>query len=446
MKHYLTLVALMFSTVWVFGQQAGQFTLQQAIDYAMSNNTEVKISQNNIRDAEKQITERTAAGLPQINGTVSYNYYAVIPTTILPEQFAIDPTTGQVNPNFDRAVKFGVKNNLTGTASLSTLLFDGSYLVALQAAREYRDYAHEELKSKQYTVKNQVTMAYLPVLLINLSLETLDKNIANLQNLSKEVTAIYNQGLGEQLDVDRINLSLSNLTTEKDNLLRQKDITINYLKFVMNYPVDKPIEIVDNISSIESKPADGILSGKISYDSRSEYGVIKKGIRLNELNVKVNKAGYLPSLVAIGSFQYNIQDDKFFSKDAIASPTAIIGGQLNIPIFDSFAKKAKTERARIQMLNALEQKNMFERSVDLEVTNARQSYNAASERLEMQRKNVALAEKIYNTTKTKYQHGLGSSLEITQAEQSLYSVQQNFNQALYDVIVAKINLDKAFGK
>ncbi|HMW74748.1 MAG TPA: TolC family protein, partial [Saprospiraceae bacterium] len=120
--------------------------------------------------------------------------------------------------------------------------------------------------------------------------------------------------------------------------------------------------------------------------------------------------------------------------------------QLNIPIFDSFAKKAKTERARIQMLNALEQKNMFERSVDLEVTNARQSYNAASERLEMQRKNVALAEKIYNTTKTKYQHGLGSSLEITQAEQSLYSVQQNFNQALYDVIVAKINLDKAFGK
>ncbi len=446
MKHYLTILSLIVSTVSIFGQQGEQFSLEQAINYALANNNEIKISQNNIKDADKQIIERKSIGLPRLSGSIAYNHFAVIPTTILPESFAIDPATGKPNPDFDRAVKFGVKNNLTGTLSLSSLVFDGSYLVALQAAKYYRTYVNDEFASKQYMVKNQVTMAYLPVLLINLGLETLEKNISNLQKLSNEIKAVFKQGLAEQLDVDRVDLSLSNLIAEKDNLLRQKEIATNYLKFVMHYPVEKPLDITDNLSSLDGLPSDDMLNGKVNYDSRPEYKVIKKGLELNELNVKVNKAGYLPSLAAFANYQYVYQGDRLFTNGAIGAPTAIVGGQLNIPIFDGFEKKAKIDRAKIQMMNVLEQKDMFERSVDMEVSNARKSYQTASERLSIQKKNIGLAERIYETTKTKYQNGLGSSLELTQAEQSLYSSQQNYNQALYDVIVARINLNKAFGK
>ena len=444
MKHYLTWVILI-ATLGLLSAQNESFTLQEAINYALTNNTDIKIGQNNIKDAEQQIIERRASGLPQLNGTVSYNHFAVLPVTVLPEQFALDPSTGKPNPNFDRNVKFGVKNNLTGTLSLSTLLFDGSYLVGLQAARDYKTYVNKELASKQYDIKNQVIMAYLPALLIDLGVETLDKNIANLQKLSNETKEIFKQGFAEQLDIDRLELSLSNLKSEKDNLLRQKLSALNYLKFVMNYPVSKNLEIGDNIASFESQASDAALSGKIAYESRPEYDVIKKGLDLNELNVKLNKAGYLPSLSAFANYQYIIQGDKLFS-GAYSSPAFILGGKLNVPIFDSFMKKAKISRAKIQTLNFLEQKNVFERSVDLEVSNARNNFNNANERLANQKKNIALAEKIYETTQTKYKNGLGSSLEITQAEQSLYATQQQYNQALYDVIVANFNLNKAIGK
>ncbi len=445
MKQFLSFIMLFIGVGYNSAQQNSSFSLEEAINYALINSSEIKISQNNIKDADKQILERRSYGLPRLNGSISYNHFAVIPVTILPEEFAIDPATGKPNPEFDRSVQFGVKNNLTGGLSLTSLIFDGSYLVGLQAAKYYRSYVSEEMASKQYQVKNQVTMAYLPVLLINLSIETLDKNIQNLKKLSEEIKAVFNQGFAEQLDVDRIELSLYNLTAEKDNLLRQKEITTNYLKFIMNYPVDKELQITDNLASLAGLPSDELLSGKINYNTRPEYKVIQKGLELNELNIKLNKAGYLPSLSAFANYQYTLQGQKLFSDNDVWAPTSIIGGQMNIPIFDGFEKKAKIERAKIQMLNVLEQKNMFEKSVEMEVSNARKSYQTATERLAIQQKNIALAEKIYNTTKTKYQQGLGSSIEITQAEQSLYTSQQNYNQALYEIIAARLNLNKAFG-
>lgn len=445
MKKYTTILLLFAWVHMLSAQQNENFTLQDAINYALTNSNEIKISQNNIKDAEKQILERRAIGLPQLNGTISYNHFAIIPVTILPEQFAIDPATGKPDPDFDRSVQFGVKNNLTGGLSLSSLIFDGSYLVGLKAAKEYKTYVNEEFASKQYSIKNQVTMAYLPVLLINLSIETLEKNILNLKKLSDEINAVFKQGFAEQLDVDRIDLSLSNLVAEKDNLLRQKEIALNYLKFVMNYPVNKELNVSDNLTSLEMVPSDELLNGKINYDNRPEYKVIKKGLDLNELNIKLNRAGYLPNLALFANFQYTVQGQRIFSDIDVWAPTSIIGGQMNIPIFDGFSKKSKIERAKIQMLNVLEQKNMFERSVDMEVSNARKSYQTATERMAIQKKNLALAEKIYDTSRAKYKQGLGSSLEITQAEQSLYSSQQNYNQALYDMMVTRFNLNKAFG-
>ncbi len=336
MKHYLTWVFLIAS-LGLLSAQNESFTLQEAINYALTNNADIKISQNNIKDADQQIIERRASGLPQLNGTVGYNHFAVLPITVLPEQFALDPSTGKPNPNFDRNVKFGVKNNLTGTLALSTLLFDGSYLVGLQAARDYKVYVNKELSAKQYDVKNQVIMAYMPVLLINLGVETLDKNIANLQKLSNDTREIFKQGFAEQLDIDRLDLSLSNLTSERDNLLRQKQSAVNYLKFIMNYPVSKNLEINDNLASFDTKASETAISGKIAYETRPEYDVIKKALDLNELNVKLNKAGYLPTLSAFANYQYIIQGDKLFS-GASSSPTFILGGQLSIPIFDSFMK------------------------------------------------------------------------------------------------------------
>ncbi|HMG14070.1 MAG TPA: TolC family protein, partial [Saprospiraceae bacterium] len=417
----------------------------QAIDYAMQNSPQIKMSQNDIEDARQQIIERRSAGIPQLNGEISYNHYLVLPVTILPEEFAKD-ANGNINPDFNREVKFGVTNNLSGSLSLSALLFDGSYTVGLRAARTFKDYVQKQMASKQFDVKNQVIMAYLPALIVDVSLQTLDKNIANLKKLGADVKSTFEAGFAEQLDVDRLDLSLANLQVEKENLLRQKEIALNYLKFTISYPVEKDIEISDDINALLKDTPDADLAAPINYSSRPEYAVLNTGQQLNELNIKLYQAGYLPSAAAFGSYLYSIQGDNLFASDANLSPTAVIGAKISVPIFDGFNKKAKIQRARIQLNNFLEQKKLFERSVDLEVSNARKSYKSSSNRVASQKKNLELADKIYKTTQEKYKQGIGSSIEITQAEQSLYTSQQNYNQALYDLLVAKTTLDKSLGK
>ena len=442
-RFILTLGVLLFG-LSLFAQESTKMSLDEAISYGLQHSSQIIISKNNIEDANQQIIERKSVGLPQLNGEISFNHYLLLPVTILPEEFTKDPATGKPNPNISREVKFGVKNNLTAGVSLSMLAFDGSYLVGLKAARLYRDYVQRELVVKQTEVKNQVIMAYLPALIFDINLQTLDKNISNLTKLHSEVNSTFKEGFAEQLDVDRLDLSLSNLQVERENLIRQKEIAVNYLKFVINYPVDKDLIISDDINTLlKAVPAED-LSNAVNYNSRPEYDVLETTQQLNELNIRQYKAGYLPSAVIFGNYNYSFQGDNF--SDAFGSPISVVGAKINVPIFDGFGKKAKIQRARLQLLNVLEQKKIFERSVDLEVSNARKAYLSADQRMKTQKRNLDLAERIYRTTQEKYREGIGSSIEITQAEQSLYTSQQNYNQAIYDVITAKANLDKSLGK
>ncbi len=445
MKKGTLMLVLLTTGLHLFSQEVQKMTLQQAIDYALQNSQQIKISQNDIDDAHQQIIERKSVGLPQINGEISYNHYLILPVTILPEEFAKD-ANGKINPNFNREVKFGVTNNLTGSLSLSTMLFDGSYTVGLRVAKLYKDYVQKELVSKQFEVKNQVTMAYLPALIVDVSLQTIDKNIANIKKLSSDIKATFDAGFAEQLDVDRLELSLANLIVEKENLMRQKEVALNYLKFTISYPVEKEIAISDDINALLKDISAEDLTSQINYSSRPEYAVLNTAQQLNEINIKLYQAGYLPSATAFGSYNYSLQGDQLFSSSTVTAPTAVVGAKISVPIFDGFNKKAKIQRARIQLNSFLEQKKLFERGVDLEVSNARKNYKSSSERVSSQKKNLELADKIYKTTQEKYKQGIGSSLEITQAEQSLYTSQQNYNQALYDLLVAKTNLDKSLGK
>ncbi|MFT5763796.1 MAG: outer membrane protein, partial [Saprospiraceae bacterium] len=253
------------------------------------------------------------------------------------------------------------------------------------------------------------------------------------------------EGFVEQLDVDRLALSFAILETEIDNIDRQKELIYNVLKFQMAYPVQDPIVAVDDIEKLFVPASEEQLTADINYNRRPEIQVIDLGLQLNELNIKFNKSGYLPSLSAYGSYQQSAQGDNLFD-NPVWVPSTVVGLQLNVPIFDGFEKRAKTNRAKLDLEEAQNQKTQLKQAISLEVTNARTSYISAQQRLSNQKKNMDLADKIYNTTKIKYKEGIGSSLEITQAEQSLYDTQQNYIQARYDLLVAKRALDKALGE
>ncbi|MEL6924719.1 MAG: TolC family protein [Bacteroidota bacterium] len=438
----LPLIALFFCLIIsnANAQETKSFTLDEAINYAMTNSTTVQNAMMNIEDADQQIVERRSIGLPQVSGQVNYQYFYKVPVVLLPQAFAPNA------PREDREVSFQLRHNFNAGITLNSLIFDGSYLVGLRAAKLYREYVNQDLISKKQEVKTSVADAYLPSLIISESITMLDKNLANIENLLEETKALYKEGFVEQLDVDRLELSKANLVSQRENLTRQRQLAIDALKFTISYPIDQELTVADNINALLIEATDEDLTKAMSYYDRPEYKVAETGIRLNELNVEQFRAGYLPNVVGFISFTQGFQGDELNTDIGFWAPQGVVGATINIPIYDGGDKKAKIQRAKIQLATAKNQVRDLERLIDLQVANARGNYLNARDRVANQQKNLDLAEQIYETTQIKYKEGVGSSLEISNAEQSLYQSQQNYTQALYDLLVAKTELNKALGK
>lgn len=442
--HLLLVFAALFGGIPGYSQQeTTQMTLEEAINYAWNNTTVIKNAGINIADAEQQIVEQRATGLPSISASANLQRYLEIPVQVLPDQFvqlieALNPGE-EVSPE----AAFLLRNNFTAGVNLETMIFDATFFTGLRAARAYRRYVQEEMAVERRKVRNQVTDAYLPLLLIDRSLELLDKNIANLEKLLFETQESYEAGFAEQLDVDRLRLSLANLQNDRTNLEEDRKAALNTLKFVLNYPMDQPLDITENLVDLERMVAGDALTGPVNPQKRPEVSLSEAGIELQELNVEVRKKAFLPTLRATAAYQQIYQGDNF--SDGFWAPNSVVGINLNVPIFSGLGNKAAVERAQLEKEKVLNQQTDLLRSIRMEVENARIQYLNARRSLDSQKENLDLAERIYNTTQIKYREGVGSSLEVNQAEQSLYDTQRSYIQALFDLVTARFDLLEALG-
>ncbi len=422
----------------ISAQDIVRMSLDDAINYALKNTNSLKTAQNGIKDAEFLIKENLASGLPQVKAEAGYNFFYIIPKLLVPDFSGRggEPT----------AVSFQQRNAISGSITASQLIYSPSYNVAIRASKLARELAKVQLTAKEVEVRNQVIGVYLPSLVLVEGIKSLDNNILNLSKTLKEVTATQKAGFIEQLDVDRLQLSLANLQTERENLERQKDVLLNALKMTIGYPLDGAILISDDIITL-LKPADEAdLMGKIDVSKRAELSVLSTVESLNLLNLELVRASAYPTVAGFTSLSEAIQANNLFRDKWNFLPTGVIGFTASINLWDSGTRKAKVERAQIALMNLKLQRNDVERGMTLQVMNARIAYVNAQKRFENQQKNLALAERIYNTTQVKYKNGVGSSLETSTAEQQLYQSQFNVRQSQYDLIVAQRTLQTALGK
>lgn len=437
-NNFLMLLLLIFG-ISAGAQTPKSFSLDEAISYALGNSLSIKNAQIGIADANEQIKENKAIGLPTISANLGYNYYFKLPVSLVPAEFF----GGQAG-EFSK-LAFGTKNNISAGIEAQTLLFDWSYLTGLKAAHAYRDYSEEEKTLTEVEVRNQVRSAYLPSLIIEESKKILAKNIDNVKQLRHETSEMYKAGFVEQLDVDRLDLTIANLETNLGNLDRQIQLVYNALKLVMNYPMDMEIIVSDDLDKLLIEASQEDLGGKINYTARPEYRVAERGKSLNLLNIEYMKSTYYPNLSGFASYTQQGQSGDFFNNN-IWTDIGIVGLKASIPIYSGGGKKAKLHRAQLDLAKTENNIRSLERGIWLEIGNARIAYTNAKVRVAEQQKNLALAQRIYDTTQIKYKEGVGSSLEISQAEQALFQSQQNVIQARYEFLLAKVDLDKALGK
>ncbi len=414
------------------------FSLNEAVAYAMSNNNAIRNARVDILDAEQNVKERLSTGLPQINGSLDFNHFLKVPVLPLPEAFAMG------DPNAPTSIAFQLKNSFTAGIAARSMLFDGSFFVGLRAARASGDYYNLQLENTQRTVRTQVVRAYFPVLLLKTNVVILDRNIDNLQKLLNETEAQYEAGFVEQLDVDRLVLSLSNLRSQREQISSQAENALRALKYTLNYPLDEPLVVEDDLDKLETEIEAALLTADIPYLARPELRLLDKTIELQKLNEELQKAAYLPTVYASISGQYQFQGNSF--SDGFWAPTIVLGLNASIPIYDFGGRSARVERAKLATQKVVNQRNDVQRSVQLEVLNARATFTANNDRLQVTKTNLELAQRIYDATQIKYREGVGSSIEVVQAEQALYESQANFLNALYETLVAKEDLFLALGR
>ena len=415
------------------------FSVEEAVQYAIRNHSSTKKDVIKIADAEAQMKAIKATGLPQLNGSAEYQYFIEVPAMPLPKEF--DPT-GEGG-----TIAFQKRNNLNLGLNASMLAFDGSYLVALKAAKLYREYVRSQTEITPITIRKNVTDSYYTVVIAEKNKAQLEKNINIIQTLRKEVGEIYKAGLNEKLDVDRIDLSISNLQSTINVLSRNIEILKNVLKFQMQLPMDQQITLTDNFDVIynEAQTEQSKSVEQLNIQNRPEYRSIGKGIELAKLDIDRFKKGYLPSLSVFGSFGRGFQSDNIFKSGGLWIPTSLVGIKLAVPIYDGGAKKANIQRAQIVVETNIIDRNDFERATNLEVINAQQSYLNALETVKDKQKSLDLAQEIFRVSQVKYKEGIGASFETQQAEAELYSAQAGLIQAQSEVITSKFAIEKALG-
>jgi len=420
-------------------QKINSFTVQQAVDFAMQNSVQVKNALLDYQVQKQTNREITSVAYPQINASGNFNDYLVIPTSLLPAEIAGGPA-GTYFP-----VKFGTKYNASGGFDVSQLLFDGQVFVGLIARGVALKFYEKQTEITEEMINVNVQKIYYQLVVGKQQMTSVDANIGRFEKLLKDTKEIYKQGFAERLDVDKVSVQLNNLQTEKIKIQSQLDAGNAGLKFLMNMPQKDLLLLTDSIT--EDKIKENILADNYKYEDRKEYQFLTIAKQLNEFNVRRYKLSYLPVLSAFGNYSKNAQRQKFdFFKGGQWFTTSLIGLKLSVPIFDGFAKSSRVQKAKIEVQRTNNNIEQLKSSIDNDVAQARLKITAAVVTMDNQKKNIELAEKVYNTTKIKYEQGLGNNQEIYNAQTELKIAQNNYYSSLYDAIIAKIDYQKATGK
>lgn len=443
MKQKLTLLCFMIAST-LFAQEAKKsysFSLEQAIEHAVKNNYSMINANRDVEAAKKKKWETTTMGLPQLNGSV--NYQNTFEFT--KQGAAANAFNPAANPNDIVLLAFGTKHVAIGNLTLSQLIFDGSYLVGLQSAKTYLQISENAKIKTAQEIREIVINSYGNVLLADESIKILENNKKILEKTFADTKEIFKNGLIEEENVEQLQITLASLTSSLENVKRQKRIALDMLKLLIGIEIEEELIITDQLSVLTQNNIDLVLLKK-EFDAKNtiDYQIGKNLEKSKELMLKLEKSKALPSLAAQLNFGYNSFANQFDFLNATQkwNNFSNVGVGLNVPIFSSLGRSSRTQQAKIALEQAKTNVTETEQKLKLQFEKAKSDYEFSIEQLATSKSNLNLAERIENKNQIKFKEGLSSSFDLTDAQRQLYSAQQNYLQAMLDVINKKATLEK----
>ncbi|MCH7409389.1 TolC family protein [Belliella sp. DSM 111904] len=424
-------------------EQVVSLTLEESIKYALENNVEAKNAQLEVLAAKGTIGENLARGLPQINGSFEFTHNMAIPIMFVPNE----PPFG--DPSIDSEVlpvRLGVDFQSTLGVRLEQMIFDGSYFVGLKAAKTLRMLTEYDKEKIENDVIENIKKAYFTVLVNRERMILVEANLSRVENLLKETTALNKEGFAEKLEVSRVKVQLNNLKTEYDKIVTATAISVELLKLQIGIPYGVEIDISETLNDHNQADYINEILQNNGY-RRVEIDQAKTNLELAKLDLKNNQVQYIPTINGFLAYQRSgaaLDFDRAFNSSNWFS-AAFVGLNMSIPIFDGFLKKNKIQKNRIQIRQLENQISFLDQNIDVEIFQSKKNLVNSLETLKVQEENRELALEVFEMTKIKYQEGVGSNLEVVEADSALKEAETNYFSALYDALIAKVELEKALG-
>jgi len=435
------------------------FTLKAAQEYALVNSPTMKNSKLDVESAKKKIWESTAIGLPQVNSKMAFSYDLAIPdlvnefssfTSLGKWMYGVDqylaatsgnPAFGHISapdPNQTTATENQLKWGLTYDVTVSELLFNSSYIVGLETVKIFKEYTEKNSEVSEHDISESVSNAYYLVLIAEENKTILDSSYVNTQKILDYITRINKEGQNENTDIDQMQLTVSTIKNALDKLTSQLEVARNLLKFQMGVDISKKIVLTDNLETL-LVPADlaSLATKEFKLENNTDYMLTDIVVKLNKANLKLQKTTLLPDIAAYYDHQWNFNKNSFSFQ-----PPDIIGVSMNIPIFGSGLKLAKISQMKIALDKAKNVQYQVSSGLQTSFLNDKSTYIAAFNNFLTKKKNVVLAEKIYDKNVTKYKEGTIGSLELTLAQNQYLQAQADYYTSILDLTTAKSKFEK----
>jgi outer membrane protein TolC len=435
-KFIFTLTSILIAAT-SFTQEVKNFTIEDAKAYALKNHLRVKNANNDIEIAQKKIIETRGLGFPQININGNFNNFINLPITVLDAKFLNPMATDGETISFEA----GTKYNSSGSIEIGQILFDGSYIVGLQAASFFKEFQKTMSNQSKEDVVFNVIEAYGLVTIAKENKSFMDSLVATTSELVEQQKHLLELGLMVKEDMDQFSYSLLGAKNAQLNARLQYENTLNMLKLAMGYPIKGLINVSNSSSELITKEV--LKSGDIK--SNINFMILEGQVKLSELNVKNNKFSNLPSLNAFFSQAYNSFRSEFnFFADERWYPQTVWGLKLNIPVFSGLSRLARTSQSKIKLLSDQNNLDIMEQNLQFQEIQFQNNYQATLDKTELQNQNVALAKTIYSNAIIRRNIGKVNSINVTQKHTQYMTAQAEYISSLVELFQAKLALDKLY--
>ena len=460
-KLVLAICTLFFIGILNAQDKTMRFSLKEAINFALENSYNTKAAKNDIDAAKEKVWETTTIGLPQINASVDYQNFIKQAVSLLPAA-AFDNTSSTIEtvedyfdlqanreptaPDGFIPVIFGTKQNINASVTLTQLLFDGSYLVGLQASKTFLKISKQAEEKTALLTREAVINAYGNVLVTEKSISILEGNIKILRKNYNDAKKIYENGLNEEEDVEQLEITLGSLKNKLNSVVRMKEIAYQMLNLSMGNSINTKLILTDSLDGLAEKNINLELIGtEFNFNNHIDFKISENNRESKRLLMKLEQSKALPSLTAFVNYGKQAFSDSFsfFQGNQQWFDSSLLGVSLNVPIFSSFGRKSKTTQAKIALENADLRLEETRQQLSLQAEKSKSDYQFSIENYQTNKKNVGLAERIEKKQRIKFFEGISTSFDLLQAQNQLYSQQQNYIQSMLDVIAKKAALENA---